>query len=72
MFDLNTILRALPVVGPLVAAAPEFKNLFDMAVTVLHPQDQEHAKAAYAAAIADNDEGHARLQGKLAAAAKKR
>lgn len=70
MFNLDTILKALPVVGPLVAAAPEFRDLFNMAVQVLHPKDQETAKAAYAAAIADNDEGHDRLQRKLAEAAK--
>lgn len=68
---LETILRSLPVVGPIVAAAPEFKALFDAAVAALAPSDQATAKEAYADLIADNDEGHARLQAKLAEAAKR-
>jgi hypothetical protein len=70
MFNLSTILGALPVVGPIIAAAPEFKKLFDEAVATLHPRDQETAKAALADLMADNDAGHARLQEKLAAAAR--
>lgn len=68
--DLLTILRALPVIGPVMAAAPEVKNLIDGAIGALHPTDQAHAKEALADLMADNDEGHARLQAKLAAAAK--
>lgn len=70
MFDLSTFLRALPVIGPVISAAPEVKALFDGVVTMLHPKDQATAKAALADIMADNDEGHARLQAKLAAAAK--
>lgn len=68
---LETILRSLPAVGPVVAALPEFKGLFDAAVAALNPTDQDTAKEAYADLIADNDEGHARLQAKLAEAAKR-
>jgi hypothetical protein len=71
MFNLSTILAALPVVGPIIAAAPEFKKLFDEAVATLHPRDQETAKAALADLMADNDAGHLRLQQKLADAAKR-
>lgn len=66
-----TLLRALPVVGPVVAALPEFKKLFDGVVDLLDEDDQAAAKEAYADLIADNDEGHARLQAKLAAAAER-
>lgn len=68
---LETILRSLPVVGPVLAAAPEFKALYDAAVAALNPTDQDTAKEAYADLIADNDAGHARLQAKLAEAAKR-
>lgn len=68
---LGTILRSLPAVGPLVAALPEFKALFDAAVATLNPTDQATAKEAYDDLVADNAEGHARLQAKLAEAAKR-
>lgn len=69
--NLGTILRVLPVVGPVIARAGEFMALFDAAVDTLNPADQATAKAALADLQADNDEGHARLQAKLAAAAKR-
>ncbi len=71
MFDLSKLLSLLPVVGPVIAAAPEFKSIWDTAVSMLHPADQATAKAAYHDLMADNDEGHARLQAKLAEAAKR-
>ena len=72
MFDLRTLLGALPVIGPVVAAAPEFVKLFDQIVDTLNPDDQATAKEALADLMAENDEGHARLQAKLKAAALKR
>jgi hypothetical protein len=69
MFNLENALKVLRVVGAATAKAPEFKALFDQAVTALHPADQATAKAGYADLIAENDEGHRRLQAKLAAAA---
>lgn len=68
--NLTTLLNVLPVVGPLVAKTPEFVALYHEAMAALHPNDQATAKAALADIQADNDEGHARLQEKLAAAAK--
>lgn len=69
MTMLETMLRALPVVGPVVAAAPEFVALWNGVADLLSPADQATAKAALADAQADNDEGHRRLQEKLRAAA---
>lgn len=67
--NLLTLLNVLPVVGPIVAKAPEFIALYHEAMAALHPKDQATAKEALADIQADNDEGHARLQAKLAAAA---
>jgi len=69
LFDLSSILRLLPVVGPVIAAAPEFKAIYDQITDTFDETDQGTLKEAYADLIADNDEGHARLQAKLAAAA---
>lgn len=71
MFNLSTLLAFLPAVGPVTAALPAVKKLYDEAVGLLHPTDQATAKEAYEDLMADNDEGHARLQEKLAAAAKR-
>jgi hypothetical protein len=67
-FTLKGLLGLLPAVGPVVAALPEFKKLYDLGVGMLHPQDQATAKDAYHDLIANNAEGHARFQQKLAAA----
>lgn len=71
MFSLVTGLELLSKVGPVVAALPQFKALWDQGVATLHPQDQSTAKEAYSDLIAENAEGHARLQQKLADAAKR-
>jgi hypothetical protein len=68
--NLAAILKVLDMVGPLVAQAPEFIEMYRQAVRALSVSDQMVAKAALADAQADNDEGHKRLQEKLAAAAK--
>lgn len=70
MFGLGTLIGLLPKVGPVIAKLPEFKALYDQGVAALHPTDQSTAKEAYQDLIAENAEGHARLQEKLAAAAK--
>lgn len=70
MFTLVTGLELLSKVGPVVAALPQFKALWDQGVAALHPKDQPTAKEAYHDLIAENADGHARLQAKLAAAAK--
>lgn len=70
MFDLKSVLKMLPAVGPVVAALPEFRAVFDQIVaTFSKPADQATLKDAYADLIADNDEGHRRLQEKLKRAA---
>lgn len=68
---LTDLLNLLPAVGPVVAKLPAFIELFHQGVATLHPADQATAKAALADIQADNDEGHARLQAKLADAAKR-
>ncbi len=71
-FNLLTILKALPIVGPIAAAAPEFKAMFDEAVSLIKgDDDQATAKEAYQDLIAANAEGFARLDAKLAAAEKR-
>ncbi len=71
MFDLKSILGLLPVVGPVVAALPAFKEVYDQIVATFAEKDQAVLKEAYVDIIADNDEGHERLQAKLAEAAKR-
>lgn len=69
MFDLSTFLRALQAIGPVAAQIPAVVSLIEQAKAALDPADQETAQAALADLMADNDDGHARLQQKLAAAA---
>lgn len=69
--NLTTILNALAALGPVAAQLPQFVELYKEVVALLDEDDQVVAKAALADIQADNDEGHARLQAKLAAAAKR-
>lgn len=66
--NLLTLLNVLPVVGPALAGAKAFKDLYDAGVAMLKPQDQATAKLAYQDLIEDNDAGFARLDAKLEAA----
>ena len=70
MFDLATFIRAAQAIGPVLAQLPAVAKLLEQARDALNPADQAAAKEAYADLIADNDDGHRRLQEKLAAAAK--
>lgn len=70
--NLLSLLELLPQVGPVVAKLPVFVELFEQGVAALHPKDQATAKAALKDIQADNDEGHVRLQSKLAEASAKR
>lgn len=70
-FTLADALALLPKVGAAVAALPEFKKVYDQAVSVLHSDDQAKAKQGYQAIIAENAAGHAELQQLLAEAAKR-
>jgi hypothetical protein len=54
-----------------VAALPEFKKVYDQIVGTFKEDDQAVLKDAYADLMAENDEGHARLQKKLDAASKR-
>lgn len=66
--DLTSLLSLLPIVGPAIAATKEFSALYHAGVELLHPADQTTAKSAYQDIIANNAEGHVRLQAKLAEA----
>jgi len=66
---LTDLLKLLPIVGAVVARKDEFVDWYHSMTDALHPNDQAIAKLALADIQADNDEGHARLQQKLAAAA---
>ncbi len=68
MFDFANVLKLLPAVGPVIAGLPEFRNIYDVIVATFTTDDQAALKAAYAKLIDDNEEGHRRLQEKLAAA----
>ena len=72
MFDLSSVLKLLPAVGPVVAALPEFKKIFDQIVATFDdPRDQNTLKSAYVVLMRENDEGHRRVQSKLDAASKR-
>lgn len=70
-FDLASVLKLLPAVGPVVAALPEFKVIYEQIVGTFKQQDRAVLREAYGDLIADNDAGHARLQQKLAEASTK-
>lgn len=69
--DLLNLLKLLPVVGPVVARAGDFIDWYHQAADMLDPADQDTAKAALSDLQAENDEGHARFQAKLQAAAER-
>lgn len=70
--DLSTFLRAAQSIGPVLAQLPAVRTVLDAAVNLLGSKpDQDTAKEALADLIADNDDGHRRLQAKLAEAAKR-
>lgn len=67
--DLASFLRAAAQIGQAgLQHAPEIISLAQTAIATMQPHDQETAKAALADIQADNDEGFARLDAKLAAA----
>lgn len=71
MLDLATVLRAAKAIGPVLVALPAVRRVFDEAVAALSTDDQAVAKEALTDLIADNDDGHRRLQEKLEAAARR-
>lgn len=60
--NISTLLNLLPVVGPVVAALPEFKKLWDEASAAFGHADQATLKTAYADALAGAATQHAATQ----------
>lgn len=61
--NLATMLGFLPVVGPAVAALPEFKKLWDtLAATFDKNADQQVLKDAYATAVSGAHDANDQLQ----------
>lgn len=69
MFTFATILGAIAQAAPVIAKAPELGKLLEDVIEGFGGKHQDELKDALADARADNDEGHRRLQEKLAAAA---
>lgn len=69
--DFQSVLKLLPAIGAVKAALPEFQAVFEQIVGMFGERDQAVLRAAYLDLMADNDTGHARLQAKLADAAKR-
>lgn len=56
-------IKALQAVGPVTAALPEFKALFDQFIRLVKgDEDQATLKKAYEEILAENTGGHQRLQ----------
>lgn len=68
MPSLESILRALTLAG---SATPAALALVDAVKDIFDEEDQATLKEALADVQAENDEGHARLQAKLKAAAER-
>ena len=60
---LATMLRLLPKVGPIIAAAPEFKKLVEeLIATLTTEREQAELQHAYELAISSAEEAHNQLQ----------
>ena len=71
-FNLASVLKLLPVVGPIVAATEEFRQIYDGIVETFDDDtDQQTLRDGLDDLIADNDEGNERLKMKLAEAARR-
>jgi hypothetical protein len=63
MFTIAGILKLLQAVGPVTAALPEFKSVYDgIVATFKSNTDQETLRKAYTELQSENSGGHARLQ----------
>jgi len=63
MLTVGLALKALQSVGPVIAALPEFKKLFDAAVSTFDKNaDQETLRRAYDLAVDGAADAHADLQ----------
>ena len=70
-FDFFKVLEGITQAVPVLGQAPALISLFEDMIERFDDQDQQMLKDALAIARADNDDGHARLQAKLAEAAKR-
>jgi hypothetical protein len=62
-FTIANVVRLLQAVGPVTAALPAFKEVYDGIVSTFKKDtDQETLKNAYRELQAENSGGHARLQ----------
>jgi len=69
MFDFAKVLGAIAQAAPVLGQAPALIALFADMIDGFDGKDQDELKEALADARADDDEGHRRLQEKLAATA---
>ena len=61
--SLTSLLGLLPVVGPVVAALPQFKAIYDeLTATFSSHSDQKTLKDAYAVAVSGAADAHNDLQ----------
>lgn len=70
-FDLTTAIKAMQAIGAAALQAPAVVAMVNTAIDTLKGDDQAAAKDAYHDLIADNADGHARVQAKLAKAAQR-
>ena len=64
MFNITTVLRLLPVVGPETAAKPEFKAIYEELTDLFGTADQATLQEAYQDLVGPDEKGRARLQQK--------
>lgn len=63
VFSVASVLKFLQAVGPITAALPEFKTIYDQIVsTFKKSSDQDTLKTAYRELQSENSGGHTRLQ----------
>lgn len=73
MFSVAGVLRMLQAIGPITAALPEVKAVFDDIVkTFKKPADQKTLQVAYRELQNENNGGHVRLQEMLRKAAQEK
>lgn len=70
-FNLATAIRAMQAIGAASLQLPAVVSMVNTAIKALSADDQPAAKEAYHDLIADNADGHARVQAKLNEAAKR-
>lgn len=61
-FSVAGVIKMLQTVGPLTAALPAFKEVYDGIVSTFKTDDQEKLQTAYRELRSENSGGHERLQ----------